>query len=458
MANLIDFYRKVVDTVGLSSNKEGIIFAGKGDKKVPMVVSGKTLVIPTKHQLSTIMEKDEDGKLVVSKIPFNPLNEDVVKGDSISLKKTRQFVEKNLGHSIAVAGRLLILLAEDKALQAHTTTEINKFLKLVNKANTVHNTQKGRSVVDAQMAETWGKLYLETLKSEGFVKLALVKGGKINGVKYNRVASLICPLYDALQDAEPDTPVFGVKLRKKDIVIYKNLIEYLIPGIEADRVVHATSNDKKSPAFISLFKLYLPMIERLNRINRALAFINEEEADSGYIATSITEEDIDDLSIYTSELYTIPDENDLNRDMVSKNKASAIPDVDPKSFNNSGPVISTGNPILDDAGGAKPVVAAPVQPVVYQQPVVMAPVVQQPVQQEVDPVLAAANQAVMTGHGIMPAYQPSPYGQPGYGYAQPNRYVTPAYAPPAPTYGNYGGYQQPNRFVTPAYGAYGRRY
>lgn len=429
MSNIINFYKKVLESIGLTYSKDGYIYAGKGDKKVLMLVDNKSLVLPTKEQLASVMEKNEDGDLVVTKIPFNPLNEDVVKGDSASLKKTKYIVQTKLSHSVAAAGALLLLLASDKKLQSKTSTKIDMFFKLVNSVKTQHNSTRGFQVVDDKMIESWGKLYKELFNSDGLIKIALIKGGKLNGVKHNRVGSLMCPLYDALKEATPETPVYGIKLRRKEIELFTKLIEFLIKGIEDEGVINIVSDDRKSPAFIALMKLYLPIINWTNRICKELSYINEEEADSGYIDVKITEEDLEHLDKYTQELYTIPDENDINRDMVRKNKSSIIADVTDDNKLNTGVVISTGNPILDDAARQAPAQPTYQQPVYQQpvQPVYQPPVYQQPVQPvETDPVLAAAQTAVMTGVGIPPVspygYQQPMYSQPMYGqqpYGQP---------------------------------------
>lgn len=468
MANIIDFYRRVVDSIGMSSDDEGYIYAGKGDNKVIMVVNNKSLVIPTKEQLKTTVEKNDEGELEVVKLPFNPLNEDVVKGDSVSLKKTKVAIEKNLGHALACVGELLLLLGNDKTSQTKTSMDVNKFLKLINEVKTPQNSSRGKQVVDERMVENWDKLYAETLKNvEGIIKISLIKGGKVDGVKHNRVASLISPLYDSLIDADPDTPVLGIKLRKKDIELYKLLIEYLIPGIEENRVIHVASDDKISPAFISLMKLYLPLMNRYNKINKEIGFVNQSTADSGYIEIAIEEDELDNLKIYSAELSTIPDENDINREKVKRVQTS-IATVDPSSYNTA-PVVNTGNAILDDAikASSTPAVQPMVQQPVMQQPVMQQPMVQQPVmqqnmyqqpmvqpnmyqqpmiqQQTIDPVLAAGNQALAMGVGVAPAYPAPIYGGNGFvagGYA-PNRYVQPTIQPRSP----YAA----NPYVTPAY-------
>ena len=444
MANIVDFYSRVINTIGMGVDKNGFIYVGKGDAKVILVVNNKTLVIPTKEHLKTMVEKNEDGELEVTKVPFNPLNEDVVKGDSVSLKRTKIAVEKHLGHALASVGELLLLLGQDKTQQSKTSLDVNKFLKLINSVKTPQNSSRGNKVVDERMVENWDKLYSETLKSqEGIIKISLIKGGKKDGIKYNRVASLISPLYDMLLEADTETPVLGVKLRKKDIELFKQMLEYLIPGIEENRVIQVASNDKVSPAFISLMKLYLTHMERYNKINRELQHINQSTADSGYIELTVTEQEIEDLSIYKAELNTIPDEHDINRDMVKK-KQTTITQIDPNVFNTA-PIVKTGNPILDDAAMSARQTQQVVQQPYMQQPAMPAyqqPVMQQPVQQ-IDPVIAAANQTLTMGNGIYPMQPYGGYGMQGPGYNTFNNYVQPTYNRPNPYITPAPGYNRP---------------
>ena len=113
MEELLSYYRKILRNVGLRVNDEGYIYIGD----TLFIVKDKPLVLPTENQLSSVMEKNENGEYVIAKIPFNPLNEDVIKGDSESLKRLKRCVERHISKSLGGLVEVLLTLASNKDLQ-----------------------------------------------------------------------------------------------------------------------------------------------------------------------------------------------------------------------------------------------------------------------------------------------------------------------------------------------------
>lgn len=314
------FYSKVVNNLGLYVDENGFIYSSDKANKVPITNDGKPLVLPTNENLNSIFTPDEDGNLVATKSIFNPMNEDIIKGDSPSLKKMKSLAERRLGHLVALAGELLLTLASNKDLQKKTSIQINKFLKRVQEANG----QGIKQIVDDKTIDAWSKVYSKSLnRSQGFFSIYLKKAGTVDGTKYTRLATLASPVYDELLEVGDEGKVFDVTLRKKDVTMFKIILQYLVPEFETSDTFSIGSNDIENPAFLSLLQVYLSVVKKTNMVFKALKSVNQQTADEGIIDDLITEEELGSLSQYLPELKNIPNEHDLNRDILKTEKKQA---------------------------------------------------------------------------------------------------------------------------------------
>jgi len=310
---LVEFYKDVITSLGLTVNDEGYVYVGSGDNRMLFHVEGKSLVLPTKEHLATLFEKDDDGNINLVKLPYNPLNEDVVKGDTLSLKKTKVLAERRLGNAIHFAGELLLLLASNPALQKKTSIEINKFLSSLS----VAKNQNIKELVDEKSITTWNNLYSKTISADkGVITIYNKKAGVYDGVKYNRLAIISSPLYDELCNYDKETPIYGIKLRAKDATVYKLILKYLLNLTDENSTISIGSNDNESPAFISLYKLYITVANKINSVMNELKSIDTELYDAGIININTSITTLDNLGIHKGELLAIPNENDLNRTKV----------------------------------------------------------------------------------------------------------------------------------------------
>ena len=325
--SLIQFYKDVLTSLGLEE-KQGYIYVKTSGASRPWMNDGKQLVLPTKDHLSNLLEEDEDGEIQVARIPYNPLNEDIVKGDSISLEKTKLAVERMIGHNIAIVGEMLLTLASDKIYQKNTKGEINNFLASIVEAKGPNMKQ----IVDKKTIDKWTEIYEATLKApKGVVSIYLKKGGIKDGERYNRLAVMDSPLYEELLEVQDSSikekVVYGVKLdRNKDSKILKALMEFILPDLNSNNCLEIGSNDRESPAFISLFKTYILLTERTNKLLKYLKHVSADVEDM-IVDLPITEDDLDNLGIYKKELVLIPNEMDINRaKLMPKSRISNLDD------------------------------------------------------------------------------------------------------------------------------------
>jgi len=326
--SLVKFYENTLVSLGLVVTEDGFIYIKQQNGNVQLTTEGKPLVLPTKDHIKTLLRND-NGKIIVDKFPYNPLNENIIKGDTLSLKKTKIIIEQRLSMMLSVAGELLLTLASDPELQKKTNHELNKFLSSISAAQ-APNIKK---LVDDMSISNWNSIFTKMFKTEKFMaSIYLKKGGVYEGTKYNRLATLKSPLLTELEKADKTTPVFGVKLRPKEITINQILLKFMIGDLDENNILSIGSNNTESPAFISLMTVYIKLATRLNKLIKMVKHIDIEEADHAMVDLKIKMDNIDNVNIYKNEVNHIPNELDLNR----KKEKKMLPEFNSNTINSAG--------------------------------------------------------------------------------------------------------------------------
>lgn len=434
MKNIIEFYTDIIESFKLVVTEDGFLYrkSEEDGKKTMMTHNLKPVVLPTKDHIESMLVEDENGEIQVSKILFNPLNESAIKGNSDSLNICKNYAERILGHSLCGVGYLLMVLARHKEHQTKTSLEINKFLKRVHEADN----QGVKEIIDDEMLSKWVKLYSKTITpTRSMVTFYLNKVHRIDGVKYNRSTTLHSEVYTELLKATKDTPIYDIKLRNKDLTIFKIIFEYIIPDFKEKEKTELGSNDTKRPAFISLMKLYHQIMSRINSIASSIQNVDESTFDSTYIDLRFKEEELDNLDIYTNELLSIPDDVDINRQMTKQNNAT-IPSLDTDVLNRNVekpdfPVMAetpsviqnvqtVSKPVEQTVQVQTPIQTQPVQSVPYNQALPIQP---QAPRQELSPnqALSQMLDRMNPGYDIVPQMTMVPVQQP----MMQNNYQTP---------------------------------
>jgi len=409
---LIDFYKRVAHSLSLHVSKDNYIQVEINGNKSMLTDNGIPLVLPTKEHIDSSVDKDDNGDLKLVKLPYNPLNEDVIKGDSISLKKTKTIIERKIAHSFAAVGELLLTLTDDPKLQKGTDLELNKFLSSLNNAEV----GKIKALVDDKSIDLWGKIYSRSLEidpSNGFTKMYLKKKGRYEGEVYNRLAVMSFPIYEQLIEATRDTPIFGITLRKKDIGVFKIIHEYVFKDMDENQTITIGSKDPESPGFVALFKLYIKVANRLNKILKSLEFVNKELVHEATFRIDLTLKELDNLNVYKSELVLLPSELELNRQKAVAASSVMQQQAIPANTN-------TNQSIIQQQAMANPQQQVMVNP--QQQPM------QQPVQQQAmvnpqqqQPVQQQSNETNSASivHKLLYGNTQQPQVIPQYGTVQP---------------------------------------
>lgn len=318
---LNEFYTKVLENLGLETDDEGFIYIKTSDDNQLMLMNGLPLVLPTKDHISTLLKVTKDSFEQV-KMLYNPLDENVVKGDNKSLIKTKSIVEARIGYGIMVAGRLLLTLASNKELQKDVNLELTKFLSSLSEVRKPNM----KEIVDDKTINMWSDLYSNSVNAErSMISIFLKKAATYGDVKYNRLATLKSNLYEDILVATQDTPVYNIKLRNKDIALYKIVFEYLLQDLDENHVISIGSNDSFSPAFISLMKLYIKVTSRVNSIIEMLKPIDIELVESSHIDITLTDGELDMVNMFSSELKSIPTGTDIQKQLTKADQGTVAP-------------------------------------------------------------------------------------------------------------------------------------
>jgi len=307
---LLSLYKDTLESVNFTVSKDGFVVSKHATPKV-VTVNGTPLALPTKSHLDTMTTVDEDGNISKTKYLFNPLNENVIKGDTKALIKLKAMAEAHMGFTLYTVGNLLLTMASDPKLQKNVDMELSKFLSSLSLAS--KNTD---TLVDPNSVKHWTTLYEKTKDvpaTEGFIKLFLKKNGRHDGVKYFRLAVLDFPLYNKLKVGNKDSRIYGKKLRAKDYGVFSIVFEYMLQNLDEDGMLHLGSNDDTSPAFHSLMRIYLKVMSRLNKILTSMIKVHGDLASEFITELKLSVEVLDKMN-FKSALAMIPSDADINRE------------------------------------------------------------------------------------------------------------------------------------------------
>ena len=415
MSKLIEYYEEILESLDLSI-KDGYIYSSTEEDGYVITSGGLPMVLPTKQQINSLY-KTEGNKLELTKLPFNPMNEDVVKGDTKSLRLLKHHMVVKLSGRIMLLGSMLLKLASDTELQTKADKELIKYL------NSIEGNSKAKKLVDDTTIDLWESKLCEYMEQHsGIFELVIKKKGKVDGVDFNRIAT-ISPLL--LEDLEEVT-------RKKDKTTLRATLEYILPEFK-DEVVTYGSNDTVAPALHALVGLYNKINGRIQYLNKKLKFVDKD------IYSTIKSTEIssyDEYILFQGELSSIPNENDLGRKQETKSPISKAYPVNPVPFQQGeeSRVKEIKDPLSRFKSSNNIAMQNVQQPMYVQQPMMLnQPVYQQPIQQPLRQPIQQPMQQPMINQ---PMYQ-----QPIQHIQQPmvNQYGQPIY-------------QQQPMFIQPQYG------
>ncbi len=416
---VLDFYTKVLTSIGLNVTSDGFIKTGERN----LIANEKPFVLPTKEQLSNLTTLNSAGEYVAQKILFNPLKENVIKKDGVVIQKVRKRIEVHINYQALTISNMLLQLGRTKEAK-NISIRLNQFLVLLESTDN----KNIKTLVDPGVIEAWDKLTETSMTNSNFmlVKVYLKRNIKKEGEKYFRGLTITSPLLEML-----DSDELPLKLRPKDIRIFKVIINYILKNIanDDDNVI-AASNDDVSPTFMVLTKGYLIAVTHMNKLLKDLKFIDKEVSKGAEIDIAYTYDDLD-FSKYERDLSMLPEvtedggvnEIDTNQLAPAQTIEEAILQnnhTPPSLEDNSVAAVNDTDEVSEEelrrmlyGGGVQQQMYTP-QPVMPQQ--MYAP----PPQQQ-----------MYSPQPVMPQGVPQP--QPGMYMQQPQAYCPPNVVQPTPT-------------------------
>lgn len=237
-------YSAILASLNAITDKEGLVSLENGDEHYPCMVDNRRLAIPTRDLLRRGAWEEHGLQ------PFHPLSEHLSRGESPVLKKLRLLIQVRLASVYEGLLMLLTDLAADKRKHKTIAPKAAAILQVMPDADekTLHALEK---ILDAAMKDPGN-----------VVKVFLRRGAMYDGVKAPRVCFIRFPLLEEFEGEEPT--VYGVKLRKKDYVQLKALLEYVTPKADVTETYGAASVSTAAPYFDALVRAYIKTAKHFN--------------------------------------------------------------------------------------------------------------------------------------------------------------------------------------------------
>lgn len=247
---MLELYKAILSTGGLSVDKEGLVSANAGDTNIPFNVKGKRLVLPTKDHLTN---PDWDSRVV-----FHPLAENVLRAESDVMVRFRTAINVRanyiVGHLLEELMTIVTSVKQHSKLSPHQAELLSKVKTADDKTMTCLQAILKAIGVDS--------------KDKQLVNIYLKRGGTVLAKRYSRAAIVTFPLYEVMQNAitKNEKQVFGITIRTRDKHAICNLLEFIFPGIEDTAAYNKGSDSDIAPFLDSLMKGVMGIASCINTV------------------------------------------------------------------------------------------------------------------------------------------------------------------------------------------------
>lgn len=345
------FYLSILDYSGLKY--ENSIICHKDEKLGDITIDNKHLTLPYFENL-----KNPDNKII-----FHPLNENYLNPETstFNMYRKRLTLELNLKLSYLIIN--LITIASDIQLQQSI------------RSATLIDIVSNIGEADVVMVENFLNLIKASKQknSEAFIfDIFLKKNGTLNNTPYAAIGKInfILPneINKALEDKESGYKVYGVKLRKKDLIVFNNIFNIIFPDFTNEEKYSEGTDNKVFRYLNILLKTSFIIASRINDINSHI-----ESLKSSSLKTEDCYSNLDWVNylerLYelTTEIRQIPNNydssyKDINRVKVDETKVTKEENVQPQPQ-----VLNTNIPVFNPNMANINNVQQPIQQPIQQQ-------------------------------------------------------------------------------------------
>lgn len=244
------FYRLMLSYAGLKADEDGKLLVKTGSEEPVLSSDERVYYLPYRKHLKT-----PDGKKF-----FHVLNENHEKpeAEAFSIYKDNLLLEIN--SKLAFLMSTLIDIASQPDLQ-----------KTINSRELIDLLTKVGEVEPEMSTILMEKVLPRATRDNGsgaFVDFFIRKDGIIDGIDYRVIGKTNFILYKELTNAleEREYKIFGLTVRKKDILAYINVLDAIFPNI-TDEVQYSAGTDNVVFGFLNaLFQVSYIVSDRINYV------------------------------------------------------------------------------------------------------------------------------------------------------------------------------------------------
>lgn len=348
---IIQLYKDILSVASLQADEDGMVSAVAGGSSSPFMVDGKRLVLPTREHLS-----NPDW---ASRVVFHPLSENNLRGESKVMEKFRNAINKRLNYVIGLLAQELLALTVDidahKRLNPDQQALLTALLGADEKSKTLEQLQALLKAMGLGNNE------------RSIVHIFLKRGGIVRGKKFNRACIVSFPLYEEL-GKEDAKQVYGVTVSKKNKLLLRKLLEFILPGIEKPSHFDAGSESDIAPFLDCLMHGVLKIAGCINQV--VDDYENFIEDPDMFRFNSDWVEAFENLAVLLPEIRSIPmqagNEGSTGAPVAQAAAPGQLTNVAPAAHHPAGTIGMPAAPVQHTTWGGPQTVAPPGQPAIVK--------------------------------------------------------------------------------------------
>jgi hypothetical protein len=298
----LSFLTSILVSLGASVKGRAVVIETE-DGEDPIVIDGKTLVMPTDETLKLSNWDTE--------IPFFPLCESILRGESEVQQELLDMIRSAVNIRLAsLVWQMFKVANSDECKANKLSPEQAEFLPCL-------------PGFDAEMVKRIGKVVLGVDPSEyksSLVHMNLKRRAKINGKAYDRACLVRFPLAEMERKEKP----YSADLRVKDMDALTNLLDYVLPNWQVENTYSRGTDSQVAPYFVASLLAYQNINARITELAKRF------EPTFPIFGTLVNEDDwvecMDDLSRMRDSMPNLPG----NDGKVVRGQADAPIIDDPK--------------------------------------------------------------------------------------------------------------------------------
>lgn len=336
----------LMSTVCLDKDKEGYIVSRISNEdeviEKPLVSKDKyKFVYPSNKNIDTkLMDFTDKKNPVVIGLPFNPITETVIGEELRAHPALRKQINYVITYAIYDVGIMMIHLINNDKKSHDIGTHLEMFLGSVKEGM---NKRVKTNAVDNTTIDKWTALITADKSQENVFPLTVItskKNVKEANQSFNRCATITFPLMEKLNSIPEDMEkivVNGVTLRKKDLIIFKRILGFLLEGVDENYTIKEYSNDGDVPSYKSIMNLFLKVMDRIDKSGIKLKDNFDSKINIFYNPKreKLTLEQVESVNELLRELGNIPTDKDLinfrpeeDVESIGSNKFSSLPKLE----------------------------------------------------------------------------------------------------------------------------------